>query len=99
MRADSVVTVQAALQQGMGIGRIPCFVGDADPKLVRIEAEMPPSTWGVWVLHHADLRATARVRATREFLYEILEEQRRLILGEDSRYAEAPPHFRDSAKS
>ena len=96
LRADSVVAVHAAIKQGMGIARIPCFVGDADPDLVRIEVSMPASTWGIWVLHHADLRATARVRACREYLYEALDERRALILGESSRYAHTPPTWTHS---
>jgi hypothetical protein len=38
------------------------------------------------VLSHVDLRATARVRACREFLVDIIEQQHRLITGLDSRY-------------
>ena len=37
--------------------------------------------------HLTDLRSTARVRACREFLVEVLEEQRPLIRGERSRFA------------
>ena len=45
------------------------------------------SDWGVWILSHVDLRATARVRVCREFLLEAIEQQRPLIQGEKSRYA------------
>ena len=40
-----------------------------------------PSDWGVWILSHVDLRATARLKVCREFLLETIKEQRRLIQG------------------
>ncbi len=52
----------------------------------RLDLELKPSDWGVWVLSHVDLRSTARVRVCREFLVEILEEQRDLVEGLKSRF-------------
>ena len=72
----------------MGIARIPCYIGDSDAGLRRLDVPLNPSDWGVWILSHVDLRATARVRVCREFLLEIIEAQRPLILGEASRYVE-----------
>jgi len=40
----------------------------------------------IGVLSHVDLRATARVRACREFLVDIIQQQRSLIEGLNSRY-------------
>ena len=66
---------------------MPCFIGDLEPGLRRLDVTLKPSDWGVWVLSHVDLRATARVRVCREFLIEVIEQQRPLIQGEKSRYA------------
>ena len=55
----------------------------------RLRLELTPSTWGIWILSHVDLRSTARVRVAREFLVDVLEKQRDLILGEKSRYFES----------
>ena len=65
---------------------MPCYVADAEPNLRRIDLSLTPSTWGVWVLSHVDLRATARVRVCREFLIDIIEQQRDLIEGLASNY-------------
>jgi len=40
----------------------------------------------LWVLIHADLRSTARVRVCRDFLIETLEKKRDLIEGRCSSY-------------
>lgn len=90
LRVDSVVALHQSVREGLGIARLPCFLGDADPTLLRLDVESPTTTFGIWVLHHPDLRATARVRACRDFLYETLEENRTLILGEASSYTSPP---------
>lgn len=87
MRTDNVATMRAAVRAGIGIARIPCFVGDEDRRLCRLDLEMTPSNWGIWLLNHVDLRSTARVRVAREFLADAILEKRALILGEESRYA------------
>ena len=77
----------AAIREGFGLARIPCFVGDRYPDLRRLDLELTPSTWGLWILSHVDLRSTARVRVCRDFLTDIILEQRQLIEGTNSRYA------------
>ena len=59
-------------------------------KLMRLDLPLTPSTWGIWVLSHVDLRSTARVRVSREFVAAAILENKALILGEASRYFE--PH-------
>jgi DNA-binding transcriptional LysR family regulator len=87
IRANDVTTLLACLSQHMGVSMLPCYIGDHDNNdLYRLDLPLAPSTWGVWVLSHVDLRATARVRVCREFLLEIIEQQRTLIGGLDSQY-------------
>lgn len=86
MRIDNVSTMLSCVQNHLGLARMACFMGDNVAGLRRIDVALTPSNWGVWVLSHADLRTTARVRAGREFLVDILEQQRSLIEGLDSHY-------------
>jgi len=88
LQVDDGGTIAAAVRNGLGIARIPCFIGDSDTDLRRIDLPLAPSDWGIWILSHVDLRSTARVRVCREFLSEIITEQRELVLGERSRYFE-----------
>ncbi|RLA05760.1 MAG: hypothetical protein DRQ60_05415 [Gammaproteobacteria bacterium] len=71
----------------MGLARMPCYVADAEPDLQRLDLTRPPSTWGVWVLSHGDLRSTARVRVCREFQIDIIERQRTRVEELESIYA------------
>ncbi len=86
MRTDRVSSMAIATRNHIGVSRMPCFIGDSDTRLRRLDVQLQPSDWRVWILSHVDLRATARVRVCRDFLFEIMEQQRPLIQGEKSRY-------------
>jgi DNA-binding transcriptional LysR family regulator len=87
IRTNDVTTLLACLNHHMGVTMLPCYIGET-ANLYRLDLPLTASTWAVWVLSHVDLRATARVRACREFLVDIIEQQRSLIEGLDSRYWE-----------
>jgi DNA-binding transcriptional LysR family regulator len=61
-RTNSIATVLAAVRLGWGAGDLPCFVGDATPDLQRAFPDEPPESMDVWLIVHADLQRTARVR-------------------------------------
>jgi len=87
LRTDDVNVMLEAVCCGFGLARMPCLIADAEPRLRRLDVELTPSNWALWILSHVDLRSTARVRVCREFLTEIMLEQRSLIEGTRSRYA------------
>ena len=82
------VPAHTAVANDMGLARMPCYVGDTEPRIRRLDLKLTPSTWGIWILSHVDLRSTARVRVARDFLIDVIEKQRDLILGNKSRYRE-----------
>jgi DNA-binding transcriptional LysR family regulator len=88
MRVDDVGTMALAVANDLGLARMPCYIGDTEPSIRRLNLELTPSSWGIWILSHVDLRSTARVRVAREFLIDAIEKQRALVLGEQSRYVE-----------
>ena len=69
-RCHDLSSQSAALRSGIGIGPLPCLLGDADPALVRIGSTLPMPGREVWVLMHPDLRACARVREMTKALTE-----------------------------
>ncbi|MFK7986579.1 MAG: LysR family transcriptional regulator [Sandaracinaceae bacterium] len=70
------------IRAGVGVGLLPCFVGDADPTLVRVRrAAIPELDVPVWLLTHPDLRRSARVRALMEFLHGHLTAQKARFSG------------------
>ncbi len=86
IRANDVTTLLACMRAHMGVSMLPCYIGDRADDLRRLDLELAASSWGVWVLSHVDLRATARVRVCREFLIDIIQQQAGLIEGRESRY-------------
>jgi len=90
IRVDSLRTAQAALHEGLGIAGLPCFYADMDPRLRRLDVNFEAEDYDIWLLSHVDVRASARVRACREWLVEILNEQKDLLMGRRSRWLDAP---------
>ena len=58
----------AAVRQGLGIATLPCFVGDADPVLVRVPGTELHLYGTIWLLTQGETRKTKRVRLFAEFL-------------------------------
>lgn len=65
-RIDTLLGLAAAVRRGAGRALLPCYLGDADPALVRIGEPVPELTTDLWLLVHPDLRRVARVRAVRD---------------------------------
>lgn len=57
-------------------GLLPCFVGDADPTLVRITPILPEAGSALWLLVHPDLRRAARIRVLLDTLWQALSDRR-----------------------
>jgi DNA-binding transcriptional LysR family regulator len=57
-----------AAQQGLGMTALPCFVGDADPLLVRVPGTDLHMHGTLWLLTQGETRNTKRVRLFTEFL-------------------------------
>ena len=73
-----------ATQQGLGMTLLPCFVGDADPLLVRAPSCEVKMKGAFWVLTHGDTRKTKRVRLFTDFIAKRLAEYGPLIGGHAS---------------
>lgn len=86
MKVDEMTSLLACVNNHLGLARLPCFVADLEPNLRRLDMPLTPSTWGLWLLSHVDLRATAKVRVCKEFIEDILEQQRDLVEGKTSHY-------------
>jgi DNA-binding transcriptional LysR family regulator len=74
LRTNSVATALAAVRSGWGVGDLPCFVGDALPDLRRAFPGEPPDAMDVWLILHADVQRTARVRAVVDELVRIFRD-------------------------
>lgn len=84
VKVNMVSTLASAIRAGLGIGILPCFIGEQLDTLVRVPAFKPTSETGMWVLTHPDLKKAARVRAFLDFFGNELTKKRKLIEGEES---------------
>lgn len=81
-RANTMVGQQIAATAGLGIAVLPRFMGDSNPNLERLfSMRSENNEHGVWLLFHADLRQTARVRAFIDFITEAIVAEKRLFEG------------------
>lgn len=79
-RIDSVSGLAQAVAAGLGAGFLPCFVGDRLADVERIGSPTPSGD-EAWLLTHADLKQSARVRAFMEHVGGALAKLRPLIEG------------------
>lgn len=68
LRVNGVSAMQRALPGLRAVGLLPCYCGDHTPGLVRLGAPVAEAATDLWLLVHADLRRSARVRALVDFL-------------------------------
>jgi DNA-binding transcriptional LysR family regulator len=80
-RVNTVLGLTEAVEAGIGIGPLPCFIADARPGLVRLGPPNPDFSTGLWLLTHPDLRHSARVRAFLDFMAAEIARRRRAIEG------------------
>src|SRR5215210_6879911 len=80
-KVNTVLGLAEAVEQGLGIGYLPCFIGDARPGLVRLGPPNPDFSADLWLLTHPDLRYSPRVRVFLDFLAAEIAKQRRFIEG------------------
>lgn len=66
---------------GLGIAILPAFIGDLDVNLERLFVVPLVEDDHLWLMIHADLRQTARVRAFVDFVTEAILEERSLYEG------------------
>ncbi|MDT3686473.1 MAG: LysR family transcriptional regulator [Pseudorhodoplanes sp.] len=63
-RTNSLINQFVAAKAGIGLALLPCYLGDGDSGLARALPNPVPDLSGeLWIVTHADLRGTARVRA------------------------------------
>lgn len=74
LRTNSIATVLEAVRLGFGAGDLPCFVGDATPGLVRALPGEKPDWLDVWLIVHADVQRTSRVRIVVDELARVFRE-------------------------
>jgi DNA-binding transcriptional LysR family regulator len=81
-RVDALPALRDAAEAGMGLALLPCYVGDLAPTLRRMTTKaLAEPRSALWLLTHDDLKRTARIRATLDYLAKALASERELFEG------------------
>ncbi len=84
-RSNSTLALLHAVAEGFGIGFIPCYLADEDPRLLRIWPDLSPQMQPLWLVHHEDLRRTARIRLVSDAIAAALRREARVLRGQSRR--------------
>jgi len=82
LRSNGLRVLTAAIDHGLAVGLLPCFIGDPDPRLTRLSGSEPLVQREVWLLVHPELRHSARVRVVIDWLVEFWNTERQAFAGE-----------------
>jgi DNA-binding transcriptional LysR family regulator len=81
-RVDAIPALRDAADAGLGLALLPCYVGDLAPGLRRVtQRSFAEPRSALWLLTHDDLKRTARIRATLDFLTKAFASERPLLEG------------------
>ncbi len=81
LRASSMLMHLEAIRSGTGRGVLPCYVGDARPRLERVTPPIAELDTDYWIIVHRDLRRAACVRATIGWMKALFASQRDVLAG------------------
>ncbi len=84
LTVDDMVAAIAAVRAGLGATRMPCFLGESDQSLARVRNIELFDYPDIWVLTHADLRQTPRIRAFMRFVSDRLRSLQPVFEGRGS---------------
>jgi len=81
-RTTSLINQLIAAKAGVGLAVLPCYLGDPEPGLLRAQPDpLPELATELWIVAHADLKRTARVRAFFDIVGDGLSRERNLLSG------------------
>lgn len=84
-RSNSLTNHLSAVKAGLGIGVLPCFVGDADVDLVRCSALIEEAEAEMWLIVRDEIKKAPHVRVFVDSLTAHILSLRRLFAGSPSR--------------
>lgn len=80
--SSNIIAQFNAILQGVGLGVVHCFMAEREAGLQAVLADEIAINRSYWLVVHEDLRHVARIDAVCRFLTRILNENKKLMLGE-----------------
>ncbi len=98
-RCDDAMTIREMVAGGLGIARMPCAMGEPDPRLVRLSPVFEDDGWDLWILTHEDTYSSNRVKVFMRFVGDRMRALRGIYSGEDGATRDAGPSTKESVTS
>jgi len=80
-RSNSLLALESAVREGFGIGAYSCLQAEGDENLVRLFRDYSVFSTDLWLVSHAELRRSARIRAMYDFLSDLLSSHKKAFAG------------------
>jgi DNA-binding transcriptional LysR family regulator len=80
-RSNSHMEMVEATRAGLGCTALCCFIGDTDPDLQRVLVNEIDYAREIWLVTHAEINSSARIRAVFDFIGKALEEDAEKLAG------------------
>jgi len=68
VRCNSLTNLLSALKSGLGVGMLPCFLGDVEPDLQRCLPPIAELDSQTWLILREDLKHSPHVRTFADFI-------------------------------
>ncbi|MEM9138773.1 MAG: LysR family transcriptional regulator [Pseudomonadota bacterium] len=73
---NTVMGVFEMVRSGLGVGALPCYLGEGCKDLLRLSEPDDRFTWDLWLLAHPDVRRSARVHAFFDYASSAITQQK-----------------------
>jgi DNA-binding transcriptional LysR family regulator len=78
IRSSSIIAQHQLIAVGAGIGVLPCYIGDIDGTLTPTLPKISISR-NFWLVTHKDNRSLERIKIGKQWLTEIVQNERQLL--------------------
>ena len=80
-RSNNLIALSTAVNEGYGIGAYSCLLAAHAPDLVRLFDDHIVFSSDIWLVSHAELRRSARIRAMFDYIGDVLNDNAELCAG------------------
>jgi len=80
-RSNNLLALASAVREGLGVGAYSCLMAHGDPNIVRLFGDHLVFSSDLWLVSHADLRRSARIRAMYDYLINLLTSNKNAFAG------------------
>ncbi len=81
LRSNHVRALAAAIEAGVGLGLLPCYLGDLMPGVVRVIEPRDTVHRELWLISHPELSRVPRIRAAVAWIDRVFAEHARALAG------------------